>query len=378
MMTVLFVNHTSLPGGAEHSLVELFRLLPAQGIDPVAVVPHGPLAVTLEAVLADALAPGTGRVVTLPLHALRMPRTTGDALRTARELAGDTVRLRRVMRQVRPAVVHANSAKAAWPAALAARSLGLPCVWHCRDLAPPSSSALMRLCSRVVAISETVERSLPVSPKVVRIVNGIDLAHFDPARHAQATSRQALGLPADGPLVAMVADLIPWKRHDLFLEAAGHIVRQRPNARFVVAGRDRGEHPDLAGALRVQAVALGLMDRIRWLGHCPDTAPLYAAADLLLHPAAEEPFGRVVCEALAMGRPVVVAEGGAPADILKGCPGAGRCARAGDAAAFARAALALLALPPTPDARAHIALRYNIRRTATELATLLQQAAQKG
>lgn len=364
-MKVLFVNHAAGLGGAEHSLLELLAYLPAFGIEPVAAVPAGSL--------AEVLAAAGVRVGPLALRPLPRPHTAVQGCAAAAALAWNALLLLRCLRRERPALVHANSARAAWPAALAARLAGVPCLWHCRDLSPPGAEALLRLCSRGIAISEAVARSLPASPRVRIIRNGIDLLRFDPARHSRAEARAALRLPSEGPLVIMVADLIPWKRHDLFLEAAARIRRARPDVRFAIAGHDRGEHPDLAGRLRVQTARLGLTGALQWLGHCPDAAPLYAAADVLLHPPAEEPFGRVVCEALAMGCGVVVADAAGPAAIVGACP-AGRRVLPGSAAAFAAAALELLDRPFPADAgRAHVARGFDVARTASELARLLRE-----
>jgi glycosyltransferase involved in cell wall biosynthesis len=362
-MRILFVNHTAVMGGAEHSLLELARALPAQGVDVSAALPAGPL--------ADALAAAGVTVHTLPLHRVRRPRELRSSLTATAALLADSLRFRRLLRGVRPDLVHANSAKAALFAAPAARSLGIPCLWHCRDLAPPAARLLTGLSSAVVAVSDAVARSLPPSPKLRVIPNGIDLTRFDPERHSRTQARAALAIPSDATLVLMVADFVPWKRHDLFLAAAAAIRQSRPDAVFAVAGRDRGEHPDLAVGLRAQADALGLADAVRWLGHCPDTAPLYAVADILLHPPACEPFGRVVCEALAMNCPVVVADSGGPAEIAADCPAAIRVPP-GSASAFAAAGLDLLGAP-RPSSRPHIVQRYDIRRAASDLVRLYER-----
>lgn len=367
-MRVLLVNHTSDIGGAEQSLLELVRELPRLGVTPLAAVPEGALAARLRQERVE--------VHAVHLHALVRPRGLGSASRAAAAGLIDTLRVCRLTRRLRPDLVHANSAKAAFAAGLAARGLRVPCLWHCRDLAPPGAR-LLQFLAPALAISRAVAASLPCPRRVRLLRNGIDLAHFDPARHPREASRACLGLPPDPPLVAMVADFVPWKRHDLYLEAATRILRARPDVRFVVAGQDRRDDPGLGDRLRARATALGLGEAVHWLGHCPDTAPVYAAVDVLLHPPAREPFGRVVCEALAMNCPVVVADAAGPAEIAAECPAdVARRVPPDDVDGFANAVLDLLQpLAQRTASREAIATAFDIRRTAAELARVYAEVS---
>lgn len=360
-MRVLLVNHTSDIGGAEQSLLELVRELPRLGVTPLAAVPEGPLAARLRQAGVE--------VHVVPLHALVRPRGLGSASRAAAAGLIDTLRVCHLIRRLRPDLVHANSAKAAFAAGQAARCLRIPCLWHCRDLAPPGAKLLLFLAP-ALAISRAVAASLPRSRRVRVVRNGIDTARFDPAQHPREASRACLGLPPEAPLVAMVADFVPWKRHDLFLEAAARIARARPEVRFAIAGQERRDDPGLGDRLRARAATIRLGEAVHWLGHCPDTAPLYAAANVLLHPPAREPFGRVVCEALAMNCPVVVADAAGPAEIAAECPAdVARRVPPDDVDGFANAVLDLLQpLAQRTTSREAIAAAFDIRRTAAELA----------
>lgn len=124
------------------------------------------------------------------------------------------------------------------------------------------------------------------------IPNGLDPARLRPGPADCA----ALGLPADRPVVLMVAALIPSKR---VLEAV-RIVARQPDAHLLVVGDGplRAEFDELAGRLlpgRWQRRTAGL-----------DEMPgLYRAADVFLHMSREESFGNVYIEAMACGLPVV-------------------------------------------------------------------------
>ena len=62
---------------------------------------------------------------------------------------------------------------------------------------------------------------------------------------------------------------------------------------------------------------LGLADRVRTTGHVEDMVPMYAAMDVVVHASLmPEPFGLVVVEAMAAGKPIVAAAAGGPAEIV--------------------------------------------------------------
>ncbi len=373
-MLVAWVNHTAHLGGAEHSLLELAVALRRLEIDVQVACPAGPLSMAL-------------REAGVPVHELRLHPPTrppwlrrrdarsapgrGSMPRFARSLAGlgvDVLRLRRLLRRLRPAVVHANSARSAPAAALAARLLGRPCWWHCRDLAPPGARWIDRLCDHGFAISQFVAASLPPSAHRTVLHNGIDLERFDPSRRPREAARRSLGLAEDDTMMLMVADWIPWKRHDLFLETAAILRRERPALRCVIAGRPREEEPDLGRRLREQARRLGLGESLRWLDDCADVVPLYAAADVLLHPTPDEPFGRVLCEALAMGCRVVAADAGGAAEVVGDCPGTALAGRATPQCHAALTESVLRGPPSGADGRRRVEREFDIRRVADQLA----------
>lgn len=209
--------------------------------------------------------------------------------------------------------------------------------------------------------------------KVRLIRNGIDTAHFHPGDRAAA--RRAFELPADAPLVGMVAHVVPWKRHGFFLDVAAVIHRARPDVRFVIAGRDLfHDHPRLRAKLEAQIASTGLSGTITWVRELDDVAPLLPALDVLMHPAASEPFGRALCEAMAAGIPVVAANSAGPSCIVPNGQ-AGYLVPPGDAEIFARQTLRLLNNPENAHAmgvaaRQHVVTNFDIARTAAEMQAL--------
>ena len=370
-MRVLFIDTAGAMGGAQRSLVELAAALGASGVSCHAAVPAGPLA---EALIA-------AEVPVRRIPAVRLYR--GWHWRQVTGLLHLVIgapMLARAIRATRPDVLHANGLTAALLANAVWQKR--PVIWHVRDLNMPFGVVrrVGRRVACVVAISESVdERVSEMMPAFcqgrVRLVhNGIDTRHFQPGDRAAA--RRVLGLPPDAPLVGMVAHLAPWKRHDQFLEIAARIRATQPGVRFVLAASDPfDDHRTLRARLEAQAASLGLTDALTWLPHdFGDPAILYHALDVLVHPTANEPFGRVLCEAMASERPVVAANSAGPGGIVP-TDIAGFLVTPGRIDLFAQQTLRLLGDPGLARrmgaaARQHVLAKFDIARTAGEMQAL--------
>ena len=369
-MTILFVDCACELGGAQRSLLELATALHARALRVQAAVPAGALADALRA----------SGIAVHPIPAVRLHR------RLHLQLVTDLIRfacarsaLLRVIRTVRPEIIHANGIT---PALLSA-TIRTPCpvLWHVRDLHMPAAMVrhLARQADSLVAISDAVAayliQTVPARQrrKVHLVRNGIDTTHFRPGNRTAA--RQTFLLPADAPLVGMVAHLVPWKQHRAFLEMAAILHRARTDVHFVMAGRDLfQDHPQLRLRLEAQIAAAGLSGNITWVRKLDDIAPLLPALDVLVHPATDEPFGRVLCEAMAAGIPVVAVRSSGPEHIVPDGE-AGHLVAPGDAAALARQTLRLLDSPEDTRrmgaaARRHVVKHFDVSRTAAEMHAL--------
>ena len=108
----------------------------------------------------------------------------------------------------------------------------------------------------------------------------------------------------------MVQDAMSARLRD-FRDAAGRPIT------WVIAGSDLfGEHADYVAALRKRIADAGLVERFVWLGG-RSAAEILPDLDLLVHPTDKEPFGRVICEAMAAGVPVVACDAAGPGSILR-------------------------------------------------------------
>lgn len=149
--------------------------------------------------------------------------------------------------------------------------------------------------------------------KVTVIYNGIVLDEFSPPEEPGA-AREKLGFGPGTPLVGIVARLHAVKGHRYFLEAAGEVLSQRPDARFLVVGDGpcRSVLEELAGRL-------GIAGQVTFTGFVEDVRSLMADLDLLVISSLWEGFGLTAVEAMALGVPVAATEvGGLPEVVLHG------------------------------------------------------------
>jgi UDP-glucose:(heptosyl)LPS alpha-1,3-glucosyltransferase len=148
--------------------------------------------------------------------------------------------------------------------------------------------------------------------------NGVDLERFDRARHAQAAAalRRELGISADEPTVLFLGTGYGRKGLAHVLAAFPAVLRERPEARLVVAGRDSAR-----GRYEHEARALGLGARATFLGERRDAEVVFAAADVYVLPTAYDPFANTTLEALASGLPVVTSDRNGGAEVLSEASG---------------------------------------------------------
>jgi glycogen(starch) synthase len=166
-------------------------------------------------------------------------------------------------------------------------------------------------CSRYMAGQVRDFFRVPAD-KLAVVANGVDAAAYARLEPTGAPRAQFAG-PGE-PLVLFIGRLVPEKGAQLLVQAAPRILAAFPRARFVIAGT--GPYLD---HLRNMAGALGVRERLRFTGYVSDETRrnLYQYAAVAAFPSLYEPFGIVALEAMAAGTPVVVADSGGLAEIVR-------------------------------------------------------------
>jgi glycosyltransferase involved in cell wall biosynthesis len=204
-----------------------------------------------------------------------------------------------------------------------------------------------------IAVSEStaafVRTARLMPPERVKVVYlGAPLDEFGTLRSAGAiaAARAELGIAPGECAIGTITRLHESKGNSVLIEAAATVVRERPAARFYLAG----EGP-LKSALEDQARALGLGDRFVFVGFVKDVAAVLSAFDLSVFPSLWEGTPLTVFEALAMGKPIVATDADGLLDVLRPDVTA-RIVPRRDAAALAREIVWML---DRPDERSRFA-----------------------
>jgi len=296
------------------------------------------------------------------------------------------LKLWRLMRRLRPDVVHTHTAKAGFVGRWAAWLARVPVRVHTfhghvlHGYFGPRKTALFRWLERLTA--RLTDRLITISPalrdelaqtyriapaeKFVVVPLGLDLEPYVSAPRRTGAFRTEWGIPPDAPLVGIVGRLVPIKNHALFLQAARRVREQVPGARFAIVGDG-----ELRAALEAQADAPGLAGAVTFTGFLRDLRPVYSDLDLLVIAADNEGTPVSIIEALAAGVPVVsTAVGGVP-DLLEGGR-YGALVPPGDADALAGAMITALGAlqADRQDISRAIGEAYGIERLAADLGAL--------
>jgi glycosyltransferase involved in cell wall biosynthesis len=291
-------------GGAELSLRQLARHGRGRGIDWVVVfLQDGPMVSELRRLGVKVVVVEAGRV--------RQVHRTIAAI----------AQIFRVARRERAALILGWMTKGhvyGGPAALLARR---PAVWY-QHGATGLRDRLERLAvalpaSGVITVSRAQAAVVRRTRRQRTVYPGAELDRFDAGRlPAPAQLRARLGLPADGPLIGIVARLQRWKGVHVLIDAMALLRRSHATAHCVVVG---GTHDLEAGYRREvekQVARLGLEPHVTFAGFQPNVPDWMQAMDVVVHASYREPFGIVVIEAMALGKPVVAGSQGGPREIL--------------------------------------------------------------
>jgi len=259
-------------------------------------------------------------------HSTRLPCSGAFDRRTFRALA-------QYLREHDIDVVHSHKYKTTFYAVPVCRwqGRGLVTTYHNWITTTPAlkayallDKALARLNDAAVGVSTPVVQTLShwmPSRRLHQIDNGIDVDRFQPAADRAQVQRE-LGLDGPGPLLGCVGRLSKEKGIDRLLTGLSKLPKSQAWRLALVGDGDQQE------ALKVQAQALGLADRVHFLGRREDTPRCCQAFDLFLLPSYVEAFPMALLEAMATGCPVIASAVGEVARIVDG--GACGCLVAND------------------------------------------------
>jgi glycosyltransferase involved in cell wall biosynthesis len=290
-------------------------------------------------------------VAEYPISKLYMPSTFRQQLRLARDMRRDGIQ-----------IFHSYNFYANVFAVPAARMAGVPVVIaSIRDTGLGITPAKLRLHNMVCRLADCVLVNAEAvrqwlidmghrPEKITVIHNGLDPSAFaQPQGGAQV--RRELDLPAEAPLVVVLARLVPSKGIESFIEAAAAVNRRFPDVRFLIVG-DLHAHNAEGGivrdgsymeTLRGLAARLGVGERVIFTGFRSDVSELLSQAAVSVLPSLSgEGLPNALMESMAAGVPVVATRVGGSAEVVGEDGSAGIMVPPRDPQALSEAMIAVL------------------------------------
>lgn len=306
---ILYLHHTGRFAGAENSLLHLATHLAKSFFTPIFICPGDgefPRRLRERGIAVIPHEFGANRQLILLLKSLYFLLT--------------------VIRREGIALLHANGPQTNIPAGIAGRMMGVPVVWHARNCLREGMVDIDRLTGflpqRIICNSEAIRSRFLggiTEKKSLTIINSVDLADFDP--HQSGLSiRKELGIPDEAIVIGMTSRLSREKGQHTLLEACA-LLKDHFQDIFILLIGDPifNEDKDVPTSLQNMADRLGISKRLLFTGFRRDVYRLYAAMDIFVLATDAEPCGRVLFEAMAMGKPVIGTDnGGTPEIVAKG------------------------------------------------------------
>jgi len=316
---LVFIVSTASGYGGENALLDLLRKLP-RDFEPVVVSPEeGPL---LRALVGLGI-----RTRVLPFAVL--DRSYFHPLRIFAYLGSAFVsifRLIALLRELNPALVHTNNVLIL-PAAVAARTLRIPHVWHVREIIESYHInpllwriwrwIILTFSTRVICISTAVRKQFGESDKITVIHDGVDPELFHTIKKKSSRSKRG----HKGLTIGIVGRLEHRRKgQDIFIEAARIALQSRDDLRFVIVGHEREGIEKKEQRLYDMVRDYGLQRKVEFRGFVPRermTELMNELDVLVLCSKRPEGLGIVLLEAMACEKAVIAFSEGGPLDIIE-------------------------------------------------------------
>ena len=322
---VLYLNHTGLPGGAEFALARLLGAIDQTRVKPIVVFGDHGRAVELvkESNVETHVIPLTGEIRDMRKDTVG-PKAFLN-LKQAALMIAYAARIAAFARQKNIQLIHTNTIKAHIYGAIAGRLAGLPVIWHVRDCVnetyfPPAAVKVLRFLARhaprhVIGVSQSVMEQLRLNDGGGRstvVLDGLSDGELDGSMNgSERPISQTIAR------IGIVGRLARWKGQHVFLEAAAKIINAGYDARFVIVGAALFGEEAYEAELREQVKALNIESRVEFLGFTRAVPMVLRNLDILVHASTMgEPFGQVIVEGMAAGKPVIATRGGGVPEII--------------------------------------------------------------
>ncbi len=320
------------------------------------------------------------------LRQFAFPGSSGEFIRSAWLLMQQAWQMAAIFRRAQPDAVLCVTATLP-QVCLAARLYGCPSIVYAAEIfdrsgprrrpAASYAHAVQMLATQVVCASRSVatQYQARLRPEPAIVHPGVPAPDPDAPQTDRVAARDSLGVPRDAFCVTTVGRLSPGRGQAVLVDALDAIVTHVPRVHCLIVGSPG----DSSYAATLERQAARFEGRVRFIASPAPMNAVYAASDVVVNPAVvPEGFGRVACEALLAGTPVVSTRVGAVEEIFADglhvllIP-------ASDAGALANAVVTLAARPQlaadlVDRGRKRVAEIADVERTNEQFVRVVQQA----
>jgi glycosyltransferase involved in cell wall biosynthesis len=311
---ILYLNHVSHIGGAEIALLDLLTYLNRDTYAPVTFVPEGELA---------------DRIQQLNIRCEPIPVLDGLNRYTLLHFIKILPQLASLISRENPDLLHANTNFASEYSGVLSKLTKIPAIGHIRDIEPLGRMGrwTIRQNTKVIAIADAVKRYLVgeqiPEEQIVRVHDGVDLRRYQPHKEIPLFVKGDRGDFKNSIIVGIIGQIGARKGHRYLLEAAWMLVQTYPDVMFWIVGKelDHSKEQDTEQVYRY-VHDHHLQHHVKFWGFRSDIPKILANLDILVLPSLQEPFGKIVIEAMAMQKPVIASHvGGVPEIVVDGKTG---------------------------------------------------------
>ncbi len=368
-VTILYLDHTAELGGGELALLGLVKNLSISEFHPIVVLcSDGPLVEKFRIIgIEPQILPISSEVTDTKKDAIG--GGTLSKLKVVWATLRYSVLLARFIRSNRVDIVHTNSLKADFFGGIAGRIAGVKVIWHIRDRIVddylPAKVVLVfrwladHIPTFIIANSVATLETLHLRRKPGKaIYSGIDMPNEMPSSTTDST--QYIGL---------VGRITPWKGQHIFIEAAAKVLKSYPDVKFQIVGSPLFGEEDYLAQIQKQVKSLDIENSVEFLGFRKDVPALISKMAMVVHASTTgEPFGQVVAQGMAAGKPVIGTNGGGVPELIEN-EVTGLLVPMGDSEAMADAIVILLNDPASAAEMGRSGRKRSVKLFAVEVTT---------
>ena len=237
----------------------------------------------------------------------------------------------RLIKRIKPHIVHTHTSKAGVLGRLAACLAGVPIIIHTphghvfhsyygpimTKIFVFTEKILSFITDKITALTnrereEHLEEGIASIEKYVIIHSGVMLDRLMNMSVDIEAGKKEYGIPQDCNVIGVIGRLVPIKGHKYLVSAAKKIVKEFSNTVFVFVGDGY-----LNASLERQAESIGVRKNIIFTGWRKDAAEILNLFDILVFPSLNEGMGKVLVEGMALGKPIVASSVGGIIDLVR-------------------------------------------------------------